>query len=79
MAVLEEIHSTRESKPARTCLFENARRKRKWEIITQTGTATDRYCSLRALKEKLKAQRKHLDDLDAHIAELESEKGGEQH
>ncbi|KAK5075921.1 hypothetical protein LTR24_009763 [Lithohypha guttulata] len=34
--------------------------------------------TLRQLKEKLKAQRKHLDDLDAHITDLESQKGGEQ-
>jgi len=33
---------------------------------------------LKQLKEKLKAQRKHLDELDAHIADLESTKGGEQ-
>ncbi|KAI9867531.1 MAG: hypothetical protein M1823_009114 [Watsoniomyces obsoletus] len=34
--------------------------------------------SLRKLKEKLAAQRKHLDELDSHIKELESERGGEQ-
>ena len=34
--------------------------------------------SLRKLKEKLKAERKHLDELDSHIKELESQAGGEQ-
>ena len=34
--------------------------------------------SLRKLKEKLAAQRKHLDELDSHISELEKERGGEQ-
>ncbi|KAK5937586.1 ATPase inhibitor [Knufia obscura] len=34
--------------------------------------------TLRQLKEKLRAQRKHLDELDAHISDLESTKGGEQ-
>jgi hypothetical protein len=33
---------------------------------------------LKKLKEKLAAQRKHLDELDEHIKELESERGGEQ-
>ena len=36
--------------------------------------------SLRKLKEKLDSQRKHLDELDNHIKELEKEQGGgEQH
>jgi len=30
--------------------------------------------TLRQLKQKLQAQRKHLDELDAHIADLESTK-----
>jgi cell division protein FtsL len=30
------------------------------------------------LKEKLAAQRKHLDELDQHIKDLESERAGEQ-
>ncbi|EEP76898.1 predicted protein [Uncinocarpus reesii 1704] len=34
---------------------------------------------LRSLKEKLKQQRQHLDDLDAHIDELTRGQGGEQH
>jgi len=34
--------------------------------------------SLRKLKEKLRQQRAHLDELDKHISELESGKGGEQ-
>jgi len=33
--------------------------------------------SLKKLKEKLALQRKHLDELDSHIAELEKDKGGE--
>jgi len=33
--------------------------------------------SLKKLKEKLSQQRKHLDELDSHIAELEKERGGE--
>ena len=32
---------------------------------------------LKKLKEKLSQQRKHLDELDSHIAELEKERGGE--
>ena len=35
--------------------------------------------SLKALRDKLKAQRKHLDELDQHIQELEKGAGGEQH
>ncbi|RMZ85420.1 hypothetical protein DV737_g791, partial [Chaetothyriales sp. CBS 132003] len=34
--------------------------------------------SLKKLKEKLAIQRKHLDELDKHIEELESERKGEQ-
>ncbi|KAK4942517.1 ATPase inhibitor [Elasticomyces elasticus] len=34
--------------------------------------------SLRKLKEKLQQQRKHLDELETHIKDLESERGGEQ-
>ncbi|EHY55356.1 ATPase inhibitor [Exophiala dermatitidis] len=34
--------------------------------------------SLRKLKEKLAQQRKHLDELDQHIKDLESERAGEQ-
>ncbi|RMZ89148.1 hypothetical protein DV736_g3636, partial [Chaetothyriales sp. CBS 134916] len=34
--------------------------------------------SLKKLKEKLAVQRKHLDELDKHIEELESERKGEQ-
>jgi ATPase inhibitor, mitochondrial len=34
---------------------------------------------LKKLKEKLKVQRQHLDELDEHIKELEKESGGEQH
>lgn len=34
---------------------------------------------LKNLKEKLAAQRKHLDELDQHIVELEKGAGGEQH
>ena len=33
--------------------------------------------SLRKLKEKLSQQRKHLDELDTHIQELERDAGGE--
>ncbi|EXJ85148.1 hypothetical protein A1O3_05823 [Capronia epimyces CBS 606.96] len=33
---------------------------------------------LRKLKEKLAQQRKHLDELDQHIKDLESERSGEQ-
>ncbi|KAI1619876.1 hypothetical protein EDD37DRAFT_654436 [Exophiala viscosa] len=33
---------------------------------------------LRKLKEKLQQQRKHLDELETHIKDLESERGGEQ-
>jgi hypothetical protein len=35
--------------------------------------------SLKNLKEKLRIQRQHLDELDKHIKELEKESGGEQH
>lgn len=34
--------------------------------------------ALKKLKEKLKLQRQHLDELDDHITELEKERGGEQ-
>ncbi|KAJ9656260.1 ATPase inhibitor [Neophaeococcomyces mojaviensis] len=34
--------------------------------------------NLKKLKAKLKEQRKHLDELDAHIQEMEGEKAGEQ-
>ncbi|KIX07657.1 uncharacterized protein Z518_02310 [Rhinocladiella mackenziei CBS 650.93] len=34
--------------------------------------------SLRKLKEKLAQQRKHLDELDQHIKDLESDRAGEQ-
>ena len=34
--------------------------------------------SLKKLREKLSQQRKHLDELDQHIKDLESERGGEQ-
>ncbi|KIW89029.1 uncharacterized protein Z519_10514 [Cladophialophora bantiana CBS 173.52] len=37
----------------------------------------DLHNSLRKLKEKLAQQRKHLDELDAHIQELEKDAGGE--
>jgi hypothetical protein len=36
--------------------------------------------SLKKLQEKLRQQRKHLDELDSHIKELEQQQGGgEQH
>jgi biotin operon repressor len=35
--------------------------------------------SLKKLREKLKLQRQHLDELDKHIEELQKESGGEQH
>ncbi|RVX74776.1 hypothetical protein B0A52_01053 [Exophiala mesophila] len=34
--------------------------------------------SIKKIREKLKAQHKHLKDLEAHLDELESSKGGEQ-
>jgi len=34
--------------------------------------------SLRKLKEKLSQQRKHLDELDQHIKELENDRAGQQ-
>lgn len=40
---------------------------------------TDGVHSLKKLKEKLRTQRQHLDELDKHIKELEKDSGGEQH
>lgn len=44
------------------------------------SNVTDCVCrnSLAKLREKLKEQRAHLDELDKHIKELEAERGGEQ-
>lgn len=74
------MHSLDASRPARTSSSE----KRKWKgplisLIKMLGSYTHTHGhSLKKLKEKLSAQRKHLDELDQHIKELESERGGEQ-
>ena len=47
----------------------------RWYILL----AADGIQSLRKLKDKLKVQRQHLDELDKHIMELEKDSGGEQH
>jgi cell division protein FtsL len=42
------------------------------------GVPTDTFYSIKKLKEKLSSQRKHLDELESHIKEMEAEKRGEQ-
>jgi hypothetical protein len=78
LIVISVMPSLAASKPARTSSSE----KRKWRgACRPTPRDIHPYSheySLRKLKEKLAAQRKHLDELDSHIKELESERGGEQ-
>lgn len=49
------------------------------EMVHSSLILMTRLPSLRKLKAKLDQQRKHLDELDGHIKELEKQNGGEQH
>jgi hypothetical protein len=73
------ISSQSERQLRRTCLSG----RRKWRGTNSnpwsTVPHTDGVHSLKKLKEKLKIQRQHLDELDKHIKELEKDSGGEQH
>ena len=80
------IRGPSESKPAR----QSSSERRKWKrasisfiihnYLPPVKPRIDRSSpsSLKKLREKLHQQRKHLDELDQHIKDLESERGGEQ-
>jgi hypothetical protein len=59
--------------------------KRKWRgrscrIYTRHLLTNVFILSLKKLQDKLKQQRKHLDELDSHIKDLQNQQGGgEQH